>query len=75
MASAVYTLTAALKEDAGLWITYKANIAMAFVDVMDEPLETRESYKCLYAKANDAAERFLCSWTGKRPEPAPKHDK
>ena len=63
---AVWWLTRQLQKDSGLWIAYKANIAMAFYN------EFKKQYGKLYADhidilqtSNTAAENFLKLWTGK----------
>ena len=69
--SAVWTLTDHLKADPDLWLAYKANIAMAFVDEMRASLHNTEDYLYLHKKANAAAERFLrllCYNTSTAPE-------
>lgn len=49
---AVKHLTSELKEDAGFYESYKANIAMAFVDEFNPD-------RSIHQNANDAADRFL----------------
>lgn len=54
---AVETLSKHLKEDRGYWKSWKANIAMAFVDEIGT---TKFASPCIITKfSNKAAERFL----------------
>ena len=59
--NAVKVLTAALKADEGFWITYKANIAMAFYDEYRRT-GNNLSHDAVHKVANIAAENFLRLW-------------
>lgn len=64
---AVETLVMALKEDAGLYIAYKANIAMAFYDEFKRNGEYFCKGEVLHKISNQAAVNFLkllCSERG-----------
>jgi hypothetical protein len=62
---AIKTLTTALKEDEEYYISWKANIAMAFQDEMNrEAVKSPKGYQSaapamLHRAANDAADNFL----------------
>lgn len=63
IAKAVKALTKAIREDEGLRISYKANIAMAFVDECAGATGFENvPYDTLHEAANEAAERFLNNW-------------
>ena len=57
---AVKTLTKALVKDEGLWLAYKANIAVCFQDEMAKlnPYLTIGKAN-IHQASNDAAQRFL----------------
>ncbi len=59
VSDAVGVLSAALKEDEGLWESYKANIAMSFVDECARFPAKYKSKAAIHGIANTAAENFL----------------
>lgn len=54
---AVETLIKALKEDGSYYMSWKANIAMAFIDEIESVPEVFKND--LHNNANNAADRFL----------------
>lgn len=65
----VQCLTKALDEDPDFFLSYKANIAMAFQDEFDKAAESlgqEEASNSIAFIANEAAERFLRQWIGKK---------
>lgn len=64
---AVKILTKEIRKDEDLRQSYKANIAMAFIDECNNTNGFyNTSYKRLHEAANKAAERFLNNWCRKQ---------
>lgn len=57
--NAIRELTSALKEDEGYWMSWQANIAMAFVDEYRRNPKKYKNYKDIHGIANQAAINFL----------------
>jgi len=66
LAESVKILQKALKEDAGYWMVWEANIAMAFKDVWQRTVE-EGGHPCtpshIHVIANNAAKYFLQNLT------------
>ncbi len=63
LTESVKILTKALREDPGLYISYQANIAMAFVDEFKSRNSNEEFIDCdIHEVANTAAKNFLNLW-------------
>ena len=60
--NAVDIVIKGIKEDPELWLGYKANIAMSFIDEAPESYR-KEDYNLLWETANKGAIRFLEIWT------------
>lgn len=62
---AVMWLTYQLRKDKGYWISYQANIAMAFYDEYSRSVKFGDTQIDLHGIANRAAENFMQLWTKK----------
>ena len=65
---AVRWLTWQLRKDKGLWISYQANIAMAFQDEFNRFMGRygrNEAVDNIHSISNAAATNFMNLWTGK----------